>query len=131
MRKGLALFFFIFLLFVAYWADTGTMPDILKTAYAFPNGDRLGHVVLYGMLAYLLTVAFPYRRVRVGAWSFSLGVVLALGMATLEEFSQLFIVTRTPDLIDLIAGYLGIYLSTWIPCMGGVCVPIIKPETKG
>ncbi len=128
MRKVLALSFFIFLLFVAFWADTGSMPTVFKALYAFPNGDRLGHFMLYGMLAYLLMMAFPFSRVRVGRWALPLGIVLALGVATLEEASQLFIASRTPDLVDLAAGYLGIYASTWIPCAGTACAPTPKGQ---
>lgn len=128
MRKALAVAFFIFLCFVAYWADTGRMPELLKALYRFPNGDRIGHFALYGMLAYLLTLAFPFRRYRIGRWVVPLGVLLTLGLATLEEASQVFIATRTPDLIDLAAGYLGIFASTRIPCRGAVCVPTPKGQ---
>lgn len=114
MRKLGALAFFIFLLAVAYWADSGTMPAPLKFVSAFPNGDRLGHFVLYGILAYLVSAAFPSRWVRVRAWRLPLGAVLAACLATLEEISQIFIPARTPDLVDLAAGYLGILVATLI-----------------
>jgi len=123
LRKLIAIAFFIFLLLVAYWADTGSMPAAFKALYAFPNGDRIGHFVLYGTLAYLLTAAFPFRRVRLLRWSLPLGVVLALAFSGLEEFTQLFIASRTPDIFDLAAGWLGVYVSTWIPCMRGACPP--------
>lgn len=128
MRKILALSFFIFLLFVAYWADTGTMPQFLRVVSAFPNGDRVGHIVLYGALAYLVSYAFPFKRVRFWRWNVRLGVVVAVAFAVLEEFSQLFIPERTADLVDLAAGMLGIYLSTWIPCMGDGCPPSHAPK---
>jgi VanZ family protein len=114
VRKLAALAFFIFLLAVAYWADSGTMPAPLKFVSAVPNGDRLGHFVLYGILAYLVSAAFPSRWVRVRAWRLPLGAVLAAAMATLEEISQIFIPARTPDLVDLAAGYLGILVATLI-----------------
>ncbi len=128
MRKILALVFFAFLLLIAYWADTGRMPAVLKALYAYPNGDRLGHFILYGLLAYLLVFAFPFAQVRVGRWVMPLGIVLALGVATLEEASQLLIISRTPDLVDLAAGYLGIYASTWIPCAGAARAPTPKGQ---
>ena len=123
MKKLLAVGFFLFLLMVAYWADTGTMPGWIVAITRFPNSDRVGHLVLYATLAYLLTVAFPFRRVKLWRWSIPLGVVIAIAFASLEEFSQLFIPGRTADFIDLGAGYLGIYLSTWIPCMRSGCEP--------
>ena len=114
MRKLAALAFFIFLLAVAYWADSGTMPAALKYVSAFPNGDRLGHFVLYGILAYRVSAAFPSRWVRIRGWRLPLGAILAASLATLEEISQIFIPARTPDLVDLAAGYLGILVSTLI-----------------
>jgi VanZ family protein len=114
LKKVAALAFFLFLLTVAYWADSGTMPHLLKLVYAFPNGDRLGHFVLYGILAYLVSAAFPTRRVRIGTWHLPLGVVIALALATVEEFSQIFIPTRTADPIDLAAGYLGIFVAALV-----------------
>ncbi len=125
MRKVLAVSFLIFLFFVAYWADTARMPEVIKALYRFPNGDRIGHFALYGMLAYLLTLAFPFKRYRIGRWtlSLSLGVLLAFSLATLEEASQVFIATRTPDLVDLAAGYLGIFAAARIPCLGAACPP--------
>lgn len=129
MRKVLALAFFAFLMGVAYWANTGSMPALLKAIYAFPNGDRIGHFVLYGLLAYLLTAAFPFWRCKALGWMVPGGALLALGLATLEEASQLFMAARTPDLVDLAAGYLGIFASTLIPCMGAACAPAPKGQT--
>jgi polysaccharide biosynthesis protein VpsQ len=121
LKKLLAAGFFLFMLLVAYWADTRTMPGWIVAVTSFPNSDRVGHVVLYATLAYLLTVAFPFKRVKVWRWSIPLGVVIALAFASLEEFSQLFVPGRTADFIDLGASYLGIYLSMWIPCMKPKC----------
>lgn len=114
LKKLLALLFIFFLIAVAYWADSGTMPGPLKLVYAFPDGDRLGHFVLYGILAYLVSAAFPLRRVRIGVWHLPLGPVFAAALATLEEISQIFIATRSADPVDLAAGYLGILASALI-----------------
>jgi VanZ family protein len=112
VKRLAALAFFIFLLAVAYWADSGTMPAPLKFVSAFPNGDRLGHFVLYGILAYLVSAAFPSRWVRSAAAASARRPAGLL--ATLEEISQIFIPARTPDLVDLAAGYLGILVATFI-----------------
>lgn len=115
MRKLPVLLFVIFLLMVAYWADSATMPSLLKAVYRFPNGDRLGHVVLYGILALLLNLALPGRRIHVGPVSLPLGSFLAAAFALLEELSQFFFPVRTPDLVDLTCGWLGIALGTYLP----------------
>lgn len=103
---------------VIFWANTNTMPLLLRRLYGgFPLADKIGHFVIYGIFAYLLTWAMPFRRVSLGRFSLPLGILIAVAFATLEEASQLFVARRTPDLLDLLMGYLGIYASTWIPCM--------------
>lgn len=96
VRLLLASLFVVFLGAVAYWADTDTMPAALQALAAFPNGDRVGHFALYGVLAGLLIWAGP----RTGA-------VIAAGIAILEETSQLWMPHRTPDWVDLGCGFLG------------------------
>jgi len=124
MKKLLAFAFFWFLLLVAYWADTDSMPKIISAMIEIPYGDKIGHFVLYGILAYLLTVAMPFRRVKILRWSLPLGLVLAAGFASLEEASQLFFVNRTASLVDLFSGYSGILAAVFlIPCMRRACVP--------
>lgn len=118
MKKYLPLAgFLLFMILVIIWADTDTMPTFLRRVYGFPFGDKIGHFVIYGVFAYLLTWAMPARRLKLGRFSLPLGLVIAVAFATLEEASQLFVARRTPDFLDLFSGYLGIYASTWIPCM--------------
>lgn len=118
MKKYLPLAgFVLFMILVIIWADTDTMPTFLRRMYTFPFGDKIGHFVIYGVFAFLLTWAMPARRLNLGRFSLPLGIVIAVAFATLEEASQLFFARRTPDLFDLLMGYLGIYASTWIPCM--------------
>lgn len=121
MKKFLPLAFLAFMGLVIVWADTNTMPAFLRRMYVFPFGDKVGHFVIYAIFAYLLTWAMPFRRLKLGLFSLPLGIVIAVAFATLEEASQLFVARRTPDLLDLLMGYLGIYASTWIPCMRGHC----------
>jgi VanZ family protein len=117
LKKLAALAFFVFLVVVAYWADSGTMPAPLRLVYAFPNGDRLGHFVLYGVLAFLLNAALPGRRISIGRGSLPLGAFIAALFAALEELSQFFFPHRTPDLVDLACGWLGIAVVTYLQRM--------------
>ena len=129
MKKLLAISFFCFLLLVAYWADTDSMPKIISAIVEIPYGDKIGHFVLYGILAYLLTVAMPFRRVEILRWSLPLGLVLAAGFATLEEITQIFFAARTASWKDLVSGYAGIAAATvFIPCLRGACLPISAPS---
>lgn len=110
--KVLALAFFLFVLLVMLAADGGRLPPFLRALYSFPNGDRVGHVVLYGILALLLAGAFP-RSFALGRFRlpFSIAALLAFGVA--EECSQSLFTTRTADFVDLLCSCTGIFLGTW------------------
>jgi VanZ family protein len=113
LKKFLALLFIAFLLSIAYWVDTDSMPEVLKALYRFLNGDRVGHFVLYGLLAFLLNWAFPKRGWFIQRrWWIPLGSLVALAGATLEEILQLFFANRTANLVDLGCGLLGILCAT-------------------
>jgi VanZ family protein len=108
MRKWLILPAVLAFFVIAYWADSETMPGWLKMLYDFPNGDRVGHVVIYATIALVFNIALPGR-----GWKLApLGSLIALGMATLEEASQFFFPSRTPDWVDLACGFIGIVLAT-------------------
>jgi VanZ family protein len=114
VKKLLALAFVLFLFAVIYWADSGRMPSLFESVYRYPHGDKVGHFVLYGILAWLLNAAFPGRRISLGRISLPLGMFSALLFALLEELSQFFFPNRTPDWADLLWGWLGILAATLI-----------------
>ena len=111
MRYFAALFL-AFIIGLIVLADADLLPDFINTIYDFPNGDKVGHFILYGLLNFFITRAFlsalPTRR---GGWvTLSVGLILALFVA-LEEFSQMFFVARTFSLLDLTASFLGIVIG--------------------
>ena len=96
-------------------ADADLLPDFINAIYDFPNGDKVGHFILYGLLNFFITRAFlsalPTRR---GGWvTLSVGLILALFVA-LEEFSQKYFASRTFSLLDLTASLLGIIVGGWV-----------------
>mgnify|MGYP003563810994 CR=1 FL=1 len=114
MRYFAALFL-AFIIGLIVLADADLLPDFIKAIYDFPNGDKVGHFVLYGLLNFFITRAFlsslPTRR---GGWvTLSVGLILALFVA-LEEFSQMFFSARTFSLLDLTASLLGIIVGGWV-----------------
>lgn len=107
-----AYLFLLFLVMVVAAADTGALPRELRVLYDYPNGDRLGHVVIFGILAFLFSA--PFRGVlRVGQRAIPVAVVALLAFATLEEVSQQWFPTRHFDPADLLCSYAGIALGGW------------------
>ncbi len=111
--KWLTILFILFMLAIILLADLGTIPAPVKMIYRFPNGDRVGHFILYGILTFLVNVTFP-RQVRIARMDIFYGSMVIAALATLEEFSQLFLPHRTFDLIDLTFTLLGIACADWL-----------------
>lgn len=110
MKKLAAFLFLVFIVLVVIAADTNALPSFLRDLYRFPGGDLVGHFLLYGILAFLLARAFP-RRLPMGAFSPTFSSLWVMGLALAEELSQFFFASRTPDLLDLACGLLGILLA--------------------
>jgi VanZ family protein len=121
--KWLAIGFSIFILAVIVLADTGLLPGMIRGLYDFPNGDKLGHFLLYGILSLLLNLAFlsrpsvnPARTI----WTVSLVLSILIG---LEEWSQSLFDSRTMDIVDLLASYAGVIaagLAAWQARRGSI-----------
>ena len=114
MRYFAALFL-AFIVGLIVFADADLLPDFVNAIYDFPNGDKVGHFVLYGLLNFFITRAFlsslPTRR---GGWvTLSVGLILALFIA-LEEFSQKYFASRTFSYSDLFASFLGVIVGGWV-----------------
>lgn len=111
--KWLTLLFILFMLGVILLADLGSLPSPVAMLYRFPNGDRAGHFILFGILAFLVNSAFP-RQVRLMRANVFYGSLIIAVLAILEEISQLFLSYRTFDLIDLAFTLLGIASADWL-----------------
>jgi len=112
--KWLTVLFTVFIIAVIILADNGKLGSF-HFIYDFPNGDKAGHFILFGILVFLLNLTFfqalPHaRRKRVAV---TIGIILAL-LIGLEEFSQKFIPARTFSLFDLFASYVGVILFSWL-----------------
>jgi len=107
--KYFAVVFFVFVIAVIVLADHGSLPHSIRALYDFPNGDKVGHFILFGVLTFFLTRAFlsSFPSKPRGWVALSIGLILALFIA-LEEWSQQLFPTRTFDLLDLLASYAGI-----------------------
>jgi VanZ family protein len=110
--KRTAVFFTLLIIVIVILADTGSLPRFLDSIYDFPNGDKVGHFILFGLLNFFITRAvLSALPSRPSIWvTFSIGLILALLVAA-EEYSQSFFPKRTPDWIDLLASYLGVFIG--------------------
>lgn len=112
--KYLAAFFLLFIICIVILADRGQLGP-LEFLYDFPYGDKFGHFILFGLLNLFFTLAFLRALPNRNSYRVALavGLILALAIAA-EEYSQQYFSTRTFDLIDLAASYLGVLAGGWI-----------------
>jgi polysaccharide biosynthesis protein VpsQ len=114
MRLKRWLPFSLFLLFVAgiiVGSNLGLLIGITNWVNDLPFGDKWGHLVLIGLLTFLLNYALSGRKVKIGRLKILLGGTIVAVAMTAEEISQMWMPLRTFDLIDLSANYLGIALA--------------------
>jgi len=122
------LSFFIFISYIIFLADTADHNFAFRLVGHVPYGDKIAHALLYGVMALLLNYALGFRRVRLPTHLFKpfskihgalanapyIGSIIVLTFATLEELSQYYIPSRTFDLWDLLADFIGVVLfSFW------------------
>jgi VanZ family protein len=112
-----AVAFLLFLLLVVYWADRERIPRVFTDMCNYPGGDKLGHLGLYGMFAFLGAKAWR-RPLRLARLSLPAGLLPAALLASLEELSQLFVPGRSADWLDLGAGFLGIGAAALLATVG-------------
>ncbi len=91
-------------------ADTGQVRWLFRLARLLPGGDKSGHFILFGLLAFLVNLVLLGSAFRCGRLSVLVGSAIVVGLAVVEEVSQLFFANRTFDLLDLSAGLLGIWV---------------------
>lgn len=106
--------FFGFILWIIVMADSGTENILFDLIKSVPQGDKLAHLGLYGLLTVLLNVALNFRALTIKNYPLQWGAVLVLTFALLEEMSQYFFPNRTLDMIDVIADVIGIVLFSYI-----------------
>jgi len=95
-------------------ADRGRLPGLVYRLYAFPGGDKVGHVLLMGGLALLLNLCFIGGSVAILGQRAPLGGALAASIVLIEEISQLGFHSRTFSWVDLGCSLLGVMCASLI-----------------
>ena len=109
--------FISFLAFIVWMIVQENMNQenmISHAGHSVPHGDKIGHFLLFGLLALLLNIALRFKVVDLSFRRFHLGSILVFSLAILEEFSQLAFDTRTFDLFDMLFDLFGIGLLSSI-----------------
>jgi polysaccharide biosynthesis protein VpsQ len=91
--------------------DLGRLKSVTGWINSVPFGDKFGHLLIIGFLTFLLNYALAGRMVKIGRLKLLLGCTIVAVAMTVEECSQIWIASRTFDLIDLSANYLGITVA--------------------
>ena len=103
--------FLAFIIAVIYAADRHLARGFFGWVQSFPLGDKAGHFVLMGTLAFLLNRALACRTIPPGL---QLGSVIVAVFVVVEEISQRWLPWRTFDYGDLVADFVGIALADWL-----------------
>ena len=108
-----AIFFFGFILWIIVVSDIGGPNILIDSVRVIPYGDKLGHTMLYAVLALLVNISLkPRKQKHLGL---PIGCALVLAFALLEELSQYFFpATRMLDIQDALADMIGVYLAAWL-----------------
>jgi len=101
--------YIIFLIGLVLLADSGRGGVLFKLAYLIPDGDKLGHFLLFGSLSFLVNLLLRSAKTTLYGISVMKGSAILMTIVTFEECSQLFFRSRTFDLLDLTADAAGIW----------------------
>ncbi len=110
--RSVTVGFVLLVLLIVAAADRGTLPQGLRTITGFPGGDKVGHFLLIGTLAFLVSLNVPRIPARRSCFAVLIGGAVIGVLATVEEVSQLMFSNRTPSWADLASSWAGVILFT-------------------
>lgn len=106
-----ALVFGFFFIIIIGIADRGEGNQWWAFIGRIPYGDKIGHLSLIGILAFLCNLAIPPRPCSRLTCCITLTTLVLLVLLSLEEIAQAFIPTRTCDFYDWLADLAGLALG--------------------
>lgn len=114
LLNTLFLLFIGFLLWLIAMANAGAANPLFALAHAVPYGDKIGHIVLFGILAAGSNICSNFATFTIAGITCYRGTAITGILVTLEELSQGFIPARTLDGGDFLANAIGISLFTYL-----------------
>ena len=112
--KIICISFVVFVGYILYAANTGGSNIFFDTIGKVPYGDKISHMSLVGMLAFLISLALNTRTFELKGYRILVGSFAVFCFMTVEEFTQIWIDRRTFDLVDLACNYIGIGIASWL-----------------
>lgn len=112
--KWWTLGYLVFVIAIIAIADQGNYAFVFNWLHSIPYGDKFGHFFLIGLLSLLINLSLGCARFELWGINFFKGSIIVLVIITLEEFSQVFIPSRSFDLGDLAANTLGILCFSYL-----------------
>jgi len=115
-----SIFFFLFICSLIIIVDIKGTGYLLGWFPKIPFADKLGHFGLYGILALLVNYALDFRKINWRSKQLLIGSLIILAFSIFEEFTQLFLKTRSFDFVDMAADVLGVWffsssgLRSWV-----------------
>jgi hypothetical protein len=106
--------FVLFLVSLITLADSGHGRWLFALAETIPAGDKLGHLVLFGTLSFLVNLIWNAETIQLLGLRILKGSAAVMALTTLEECSQVLFRSRSFDLLDLASDALGIWLAGWL-----------------
>ncbi len=100
--------FFVFIVWIIYLANTGGHSLFFDWVRVIPYGDKVGHVGIFGFLTFIAIIASRFKGFCLKSIKVYYGAVCVALLVVIEECSQAFVATRTFDVYDLAADFIGI-----------------------
>ncbi|MFV0388960.1 MAG: VanZ family protein [Pyrinomonadaceae bacterium] len=110
LAKGLAICYAVAILTAIALYDNKSTSYLFFKIATVQYLDKIVHFFALGSFSFIVNLAFEMRSVALRRFKISKGTLLILTFATLEEFSQIFMTTRSFELSDLASNTIGIIL---------------------
>jgi VanZ family protein len=109
----LSLLAFFFVATIIYLANSGS--EVIRNfSHTIPYADKFAHSIIFGVFCLILISSLRFRCFSVHRISIYHGFLLLLIFVVIEEFSQIFLETRSFDYLDLMADLIGMSIAAMI-----------------
>ncbi|MBA4405669.1 hypothetical protein C0389_00170 [bacterium] len=126
--------YLIYLPLAVYWVLLFVLTTIPvdKMPHLFQYQDKIEHLLAYGVLAFLLTLAlfFQSRSNLLSSKAFIFSFLFILAYGAVDEFHQMLVPGRYCDLYDWIADVVGGSLGIGLVYLFLNSLKVKEPETK-